>query len=174
MAQIEGSYDVTAEPSRGFDQLPPGNYEAQVVESRVEDISNKSDKGRCLSLTWKVLNGEHKDRQIWQRLSMWAKDMNNVDQVISIAMSNFAAVREATGKKVVKDSEELHFIPCMITVGPQKNNPEYIEVKSVRALQQNHAPGRAAGSPPPSNSSAGSRAGGAQPSGGAPWPRGTR
>lgn len=122
MANISGSYDPNAEAYSSFDPIPNGEYRAVIIESAFEDISKRDNKGRCLNLTWKIETGPYDGRLIWQRLNMWAENMNNLEKVINIAQSQFAAIREATGKLTPQDSDELHHIPCMIKV-VIKNDP---------------------------------------------------
>ena len=113
---LTGSYDEHAEPSGDFSPIPAGTYRARIEEASIEDISKKDNKGRCLKLTWKVETGPHDGRLVWQRLNMWAENMNNLDKVISIANSQFAAIRQAVGKTIVNNTDELLHIPCDIYV----------------------------------------------------------
>lgn len=132
MANIAGSYDENAEVTQ-FDRLPEfRDQRAKIVASEIIDISTKENKGRCLNLTWQVETGPLDGRLFWQRLNMWAENMDNLDKVITIANSQFAAIRHATGKLAPQDTKELHEIPCLVSYGPQKNKPEYDEVKSVK------------------------------------------
>lgn len=134
MANIAGSYDENAEVGQ-FDSVPAGTYRAVIAASEIIDISKNADKGRCLNLTWKVETGPQDGRLFWQRINMWPSDgMNNAAKVQEIANAQFAAVRQATGKMAPQDTDELHGIPCMVTFGPQKNNPDYNEVKSVKPV----------------------------------------
>lgn len=169
MANISGSYDQNAEASADFAPIPNNNYRAKIIESSIEDISKNSNKGRCLKLTWQVETGAYDGRLVWQRLNMWPENMDNMDKVITIANSQFASIRQATGKLTPQDSSELHHIACDIYVGLSKPQPGYNqqnEVKSVKAVsgatgapapQQRQAPAqnqqRAA---PPANSGGGS------------------
>jgi hypothetical protein len=161
MVDLNNQYDPNAEASQ-FDNLPAGTYEAQIVESAKEPISKDKGLGDCLNLCWQVVSGEFEKRLFWQRINLWWEGPEkNPGQVVQIANSQFKAVRDATGVQMPSDSSELHFIPCMVTYGPQKNNPEYSEVKAVKpvggapvrqvAQQQNRAPAqqqRAQGSAP--------------------------
>jgi hypothetical protein len=109
------------------------------------------------------------NRLFWQRINLWWTGSEKTPgKVVQIANQQFAAVREATGQKVINDSEELHFIPCQVTYGKQKNDPNYSEVKSVKAI--GGMPDRQVSSAPPraANQSA-APATGAR----APWPRKT-
>jgi len=116
MANIAGAYDPNAEPSGDFEPIPAGEYRAKIIESDIEDVSRNHNYGRCLKLTWQIETGPYDSRLVWQRLNMWAEGMTNNDKVVSIAQSQFAAIRQATGKLTPQNSEELHHIPCMIRV----------------------------------------------------------
>ncbi|WP_309083754.1 DUF669 domain-containing protein [Chelativorans sp.] len=169
MANIAGSYDPNAEPGGDFEPIPAGEYRAKIIESDVEDISKRENKGRCLRLTWQVETGPYDGRLIWQRLNMWGENMNNIDKVISIAQSQFAAIRQATGKLTPQDSSELHGIACTIRV-KVRQDPGYSpsnEVTSVKPVGgapagQGTAPQQRFTPPPPQTGANGS-------GGSAPW-----
>ena len=172
MAQIGGHYNQDAEPTGEFERLPAGDYRAKIVESEIVDISDTKDIGRCLKLTWQVETGPLDGRLFWQRLNMWFTGPEKTPgKVAEIANQQFAAIRHATGKLAVNDTEELHHIPCMVSYGPQKNNPEYDEVKSVKPIagarpvqQSGPQPSGPPRSTPPASQKANS-------GGSAPWRR---
>lgn len=151
---LTGSYDEHAEPSGDFSPIPAGTYRARIDEASIEDISRRDNKGRCLKLTWKVETGPHDGRLVWQRLNMWAENMTNLDKVISIANSQFAAIRQAVGKTIVNNTDELLHIPCdiYVTIREDAGHAPQNEVKSVKAAgnpvqqaaQQRPAPAPAA------------------------------
>lgn len=169
MANLAGSYDPNAEPGGDFDPIPAGEYVAEIIDSDIEEISRRDNKGRRLKLTWKVAGGDFNGRLVWQRLNMWAENMNNLDMVQSIAQSQFAAVRHATGKVHVQDSNELHHIPCRIRVSVKtdQNYPPSNEVKNVAALEGAPTPAAApaAFKAPPATAAKPAASGG----GSAPW-----
>lgn len=134
MVDIAGHYDENAEVSQ-FDRLPAfTDQRAKIIESAVVAISDKENKGRCLQLTWQLETGAMDGRLFWQKINLWPENMNNIDQVITISNSQFAAIRQATGKLTPRNTEELHHIPCSVSYGPQKKNPDYDEVKSVKPI----------------------------------------
>jgi hypothetical protein len=51
----------------GFDLLPPGEYIAQAIEGRI--APPKTGNGYALTLTWKIIEGEYENRQVWQNIS---------------------------------------------------------------------------------------------------------
>jgi len=167
MADIAGSYDQNAEASADFSPIPTNNYRAKIIESEVEDISKRENKGRCLKLVWQIETGPYDGRLVWQRLNMWPENMNNQDKVVTIANSQFASIRQATGKTAPQDSSELHHIPCEIYVGLSKAQPGFNpqnEVKSVKAVgggqqqapAQRQAPAQQQRTTPPANNGGGS------------------
>lgn len=162
MVDLVQQYDTEAEASN-FDQVPAGTYEAQIIETSREPISKKQDMGDCLSLCWQITSGEHEKRLFWQRLNLWWTHTEaKPGTVVQIANQQFAGVREACGVKVINDSDELCFIPCTVVFGPQKKNPEYNEVKTVKAA--GGAPAKQVGSVPAHQAQAANQAR-------APWPR---
>lgn len=186
MVDIAGYYDESAEPQGDFSPIPAGAYAAEIVESEIEDVSRRSNKGRCLKLTWRVADGEFANRLLWQRLNMWAENMDNLEKVLSIANQQFASIRQATGVMAPKNTEELHFRPCMLRVvvktdpsgqyGPQN------EIKGVAPIEGQGAKAQAspaprsgpAAAPSPSQNGAPANTG-RQPAmaggGSAPWRR---
>jgi hypothetical protein len=53
--------------SSDFDLLPPGEYVAQAIEGRI--APPKTGNGYQLTLVWKITEGEHENRQLWQNIS---------------------------------------------------------------------------------------------------------
>ena len=165
MVDLVQQYDPEAE-SNGFDTLPAGTYTAQIIENTREPISKNDDKGECLSLCWKVTEGPMEGRLFWQRVSLWFSGSEKTPgQVVKIANGQFADIRRATNVLVPNDADELMFIPCSVTYGPQKNDPNYSEVKSVKPV--GGAPVRQVSSVPAHQAAA------ANTQARAPWPRKT-
>lgn len=163
MVNISGGYDQNATANQ---QLAAGEYVAEIIESGIDDVSKKTDMGSCLKFTWKVLEGQQSGQQEWQRLNLYFTG-NNAAKVVQIANSQFAEIRDATGVFAPQDTSELHHIPCLIVVGPQKNNPQYNEIKKVRKLE-----GRSTGASTDHRAIASQ--GASQPNGGSsglPWQR---
>lgn len=134
MVDLVQQYDPDAE-ANSFDDLPAGTYEAEIVESARENISKDKDVGECLNLCWKVISGDLEGRLFWQRLNLWWTGPEKTPgTVVKIANGQFKDLRDATGVQFPNDSAELHNIPCSVTYGPQKNDPNYSEVKSVKPV----------------------------------------
>lgn len=163
MADLGFDFDPSTVPAddRNFDPLPPGQYEAEIVASEVRDT--KSGNGRLLALTWKIVRGPHEGRQIWQNLNI----QHDNAQAQDIGQKQLRGVCDAIGVAAIRDSEDLHFKPAIITVGVQKNDASRNEVKQVKPLP--HATGAAPARVAPAAAAAQARpaAGG----GSAPWRR---
>jgi hypothetical protein len=169
MVDLVQQYDPDAE-ANSFDDLPPGTYEAEIVESGREPISKEQDLGECLNLCWKVISGELEGRLFWQRLNLWwTGNEKTPGQVVKIANGQFKDLRDATGVQFPSDSAELHNIPCLVTYGPQKKNPQYSEVKSVKAAGGTPARQTATGGGQHRQSAPAQQQGRPAASGSAPW-----
>lgn len=106
-----GDFDAnTVEPAATFDPLPPGKYAAAIVDSQWKNT--KSGTGSYLELTFQILEGRFKGRQLWIRLNL----NNPSAQAVKIARSQLSAICRAVGVMRPKDSVELHNLPMTITV----------------------------------------------------------
>jgi hypothetical protein len=95
----------------GFEPLPPGEYIAQAVEASI--APPKTGNGLGLTLVWKVIEGEHEGRQIWQNISFLHPKAGA--QWHGQKMLN--AVIAATGApSPLQSAEPLLFVPCRIGV----------------------------------------------------------
>jgi len=130
MVNIAGSYDQNAQVQT---RVPNGKYKAHIIESTIEPVSKTSENGDSLVLTWSIVEGENTGRIFFQRLNLYFRG-NNARKVVEIANSQFAEVRKATGCIIVNDSNEMHNRPCWITIGDQRNKPEYQEIKRVEPI----------------------------------------
>lgn len=116
MVDVRNFYDATDEPLEEFQPLPVGEYLAAIEDSVFKDTKN--GQGKYLHLTWVIVSGEFKGRKIFSRLNL--KNPNT--QAVQIARREFASIREATGILEPTDSQQLHGIPCQITVACEKSD----------------------------------------------------
>lgn len=135
MVNIAGYNAADHEPSGEFERIPEGRYHAEIVNSEEKGIGENGGSGVKLSLTWKIITGPLEGRLIWQDiLHGYNVQGEKGDKTRDIAARQLSAVCHAVGKLAPKDTEELHHIPCEVSYGPQKKNPQYDEVKGVKAL----------------------------------------
>lgn len=114
MADLKGFDATKVEPSAGREPLPAGKYLAAVTHSEMRPT--KAGTGRYLQLTFTVLEGPFKGRQLWARLNL----INSNPQAAEIAMAELSAVCRAVGVLAPNDSAELHDLPLVVTVACRK------------------------------------------------------
>ncbi len=77
---------------------------------------NKANTGRFLELRFTIIEGEHKNRQLWARLNL--ENPNEI--AMKIAQAELSALCRAVGVMTPNDSVELHNLPLVIRVRCKK------------------------------------------------------
>lgn len=148
-------FDYNAEdhkPLDSFEPVPPDKYEAMIVDSEVKP-TNAGD-GELLVLRWRIISGDYENRLVFDRVNL--KNPNN--EAVAIGQRQLSSICRALGKLRIKDSAELHEIPCIINVkikaaGPDKKGvfrEAQNEIKGYEPIdsgQQQAAPAPAAAAP---------------------------
>jgi|GEM_PF-4773484 len=93
--------------------IPQGEYIAQIVETKICNIGEDESKGRALNLIWQILDGDYKQRLIWQRLCLWAQG-NGCSLAMESANRKFKEIREAARMPNLCDFSELIHTACKI------------------------------------------------------------
>ena len=114
MANLNGFNANEVEPTTSFDPLPAGKYLAAITASEMKPT--KSGNGSYLEMELTILEGEYKDRKVWDRLCLTHPN----PQTVKIARGNLSALCRAVGMMQPKDSVELHNLPLVITVKVKK------------------------------------------------------
>ena len=133
MANLRGFDASQVEPSTTFDPIPAGKYLAAIIESPMKPT--KSGKGQYLELTFQILEGEFKGRQVWARLNL---DNPNA-QTVKIARGDLSAICRAVGVMAPNDSTELHNLPLVITVRCKKRQDTGEITNEVRGFAKREA-----------------------------------
>lgn len=137
MAQLIQPFNAQQfDPTQGVGGLPIGRHPVVIDSSEVK--ANSKNDGGYLQLNLKVIDGPQQGTMGAYRLNLY----NANQQAVEIAHRQFSAVCHVTGVYNVQDSGQLHNIPFVIEVGPQKNDPQYTEVKKVFDINGNE-PGQA-------------------------------
>ena len=120
MTDILAGFNATNfEPRKEYDLIPEGWYLAQIDAS--ETKPTKAGTGHYLELTFVLLDGEHKERRVWDRLNL-----DNPNQTaVAIAQESLSAICHAVGVLTPKNPEELHDRPMQIKVGVQPAKGSY-------------------------------------------------
>ena len=114
MANLNGFNAHDVEPSSSFDPLPAAKYLAAITGTEMKPT--KDGTGSYLNLEFTILEGQFKDRKVWDRLCLNHPNA----QTVKIARGNLSAVCRAVGVMQPRDSVELHNIPLLITVKLKK------------------------------------------------------
>ena len=134
----KGFNAATVEPSKEYEPVPAGLYKAIITSSSVE--AAKSGNGHNLLLTFKIVDGPHKNREIWDRLSV----QNSNEMTQQIARGHFSAICHAVGQIECTTTEQLHSKPLIIKIAvkPHWNDKDRLvnEVKAYMALQKSAIP----------------------------------
>ncbi|MFO0906803.1 MAG: DUF669 domain-containing protein [Isosphaeraceae bacterium] len=135
MAFLGNEFDASqVEPSKPREVIPPNWYTAIVDASDVkptkkaqedEQYGGPAANDKLLALTFRVVEGDHKDALIFTNLNI----VNVNPQAQEIAQRDLSALCHAVGKLKIKDSSELHNKPLRIKVDVEKKegfNPRNI------------------------------------------------
>jgi hypothetical protein len=114
MANLDGFNAHEVEPNTAFEPIPAGKYLAAIIAS--ETKQTKSGGGSYLELTFSILDGEYKGRQLWSRLNL----RNSNATAVKIARGDLSAICRAINVMQPKDSVDLHNLPLVINVKLKK------------------------------------------------------
>jgi hypothetical protein len=144
MADLCGFDANQVEPATGFEPIPAGRYPALITESEMKP--NKAGTGSYLQLTFQVLEGPHKNRQLWARLNL---DNPNATAV-QIARAELSAICRAVGVMAPKDSVDLHNLPLVVHVKCKKRDDTGEITNEIKGYSKKESP-PAAGAQPAAN-----------------------
>lgn len=137
MAQLIQAFNAQQfDPTQGVGGLPIGKHPVVVDSSEVKP--NKENNGGYLQLNLKIIDGPQTGTVGAYRLNLYHSNQ----QTVEIAHRQLSAVCHVTGVFMLQDSAQLHNIPFIAEVGPQKNDAQYTEVKKVFDINGNE-PGKA-------------------------------
>lgn len=120
-------FDATkVEPQTDFAPLPTGNYTVIITESDMKPT--KTGAGQYLQLTYQVVDGDYKNRLLFDRLNL----INNNETAVQIAQKALSAICRAVNVMHPKDSAELHNKPFQVKVGIRPASGEYGESNSIK------------------------------------------
>jgi len=110
MADLRGFDANKVEPSVPMEAIPAGKYLAMVTASEMKP--NKAGMGQFLELVFTIIEGEHKNRQTWERLNLSHPN----EMTVRLASASLSALCRAVGIMTPNDSCELHDLPLVLKV----------------------------------------------------------
>jgi len=116
MASLTNCYAPDDDLNLSFEPLPAGKYLCVITNSEMKPTKNGA--GEYLQVELEVIDGPHKGRKVWDRLTL--KHPNEL--TVRIARGTLAQIRQATGVMNPRDSVELHNLPLVASVGLKKRS----------------------------------------------------
>jgi hypothetical protein len=112
---LEEAFNPEKEEGTSFDLVPPGTYLAEIEDAKV--VTTKNGNGQMVKLRWKITEGEHENRVLWQQLII----QHTSADAQKFGRRKFKDLCVALNiTDPVNDLEVLHFKPCRIMVGIEK------------------------------------------------------
>lgn len=125
-----GNYDTTdVPPQEDFVPVPPGDYVVHITGS--EMVQTKAGTGEMLKLELEIIEGPSAGRKLFDRLNL----VNPNQQAVDIAMRQLSALKHATNRLQVQNSEELHGIPMIAVVKVDPPRGEYGASNSIKTYK---------------------------------------
>lgn len=130
MAQLINQFNpMQYDPTQGVGSLPIGKHPVIIETDEVK--ANKANDGGYLQFNLRIIDGPHTGTTGAYRLNLYHSNQ----QTVEIAHRQLSAICHVTGVFQLgaggNDTSVLHNIPFIIEVGPQKNDPQYTEIKKV-------------------------------------------
>lgn len=149
--ELNGFNANNVAPAESREPIPAGWYKCVIAAS--EEKPTKAQTGSYLQLEIQVIEGEHADRKVWDRLNL-----NNPNSTaVEIAQRTLSSICRAVGVMTPRESSDLHDKPFMVKIAVKpadgaysaSNEPkEYAAADNVQAAPA-AAPAAAGGSTPP-------------------------
>ena len=133
MANLGGFDAREVEPQVGFEPIPADKYLAVVTASQMKET--KAGDGHYLELTFQVIEGEYKGRNLWARLNL----DNANETAVKIARAELSAVCRAVGEMTPKDSHELHDLPLVVSVKLKKRDDTGEMTNEIKGYEKKEA-----------------------------------
>ena len=147
MAQL--NFNAAEIDTTSRDAIPSGTYEAVVTDSEMK--ATKNGLGMGINLTFEIVSeGPAKGRKVF----VWINYEHPKAEAQRIGREELASLCKAVGVDNLTDTNQLHNLPLMVTVGVDRNDPTRNVVKkyAAKAAQQTPAaqtaPAAASGTPP--------------------------
>ena len=131
MAQTEGTMLVVPNFDQVQDRVGEGIYKARVTDSKVDQWKGKDGKPNTTIIIWTLETfGEEEDKNNGRKIF----HRTPIEGGGAFRLQDF--YRAATGMDCAGqfDRTSLHGCEVELTIVPQKDKPEYSEVKSVRPI----------------------------------------
>lgn len=123
--------DIDESKSGSFDPLPVGSYIVEIISTETRD--NNAGTGNYLSVTYEVIDGDHKGRRVWENLTL----SHPTQTAVEIGRAKLKRLIKTLGFTGINDSSEMHGhqLNLKLTQKPRKDTKEIQnEVKGYEPL----------------------------------------
>ena len=146
MAQL--NFNAAEIDTTSRDAIPSGTYEAVITDSEMK--ATKNGLGMGINLTFEIISdGPAKGRKVF----VWINYEHPKVEAQRIGREELASLCKAVGVSNLTDTNQLHNLPLLITVGLDKNDStrnvvKKYAAKSAPAAQPAQRPAAATGAAP--------------------------
>ena len=124
------SFDAsTVAPQAPTGPIPAGVYLAHCIESDVGPL--KSGNGTGLKMTFEILDGQYKNRKVWENLNI----QHTSEETQRIAQSQLSALCHAVNVIKLEDTAALHFKPVKIKVTVREAQGQYQASNNIKGYE---------------------------------------
>lgn len=127
MAQLPSVFRAEDNRGSGYEVLPAGWYQVEIIKSALKPTKDKN--GKYLAFTFRVVDGEFEKRNLFTNVNV----VNNSDVAVAIGKETLAAMMDACEVEETDDTDDLHNIPMyakVIIKAAQGDWPEKNEIKT--------------------------------------------
>lgn len=151
------NFNASAIDTTSHDPIPSGTYEAVITGSEIKPT--KAGNGTGINITFEIISESARGRKVWE----WINYQHPNQEAQRIGQQTLATICKAVGVAQLNETEQLHNIPLMITVGIDKNDATRNVIRGYAA--------KAGAQAAPAAAPAATPATGAAATGAAPWAR---
>jgi Protein of unknown function (DUF669) len=131
--QLDQAFDVEKEEGSSFDVLPPGKYNADLMQAEVVQL--KSGRGQAVSIRWCVYDGEHEGRWLFDNVIV----QHDSPEAMKFGRRKFKDIATACGITApITDVEVLVGKRAALVVGIEKDKagefPDKNRIRRVMAF----------------------------------------
>ena len=125
------SFNPVEQEGSNFGLIPAGDYAAQIIEAVISQP--KSGDGQMLVLTWKITEGDHENRLLWQPLCYQHSNQQTQD----IARRTLKDICVALGvTEQVRDPEVFKFKPARVRISIESDkNGQFDDQNRIKRVQ---------------------------------------
>ena len=138
------SFNAQDVPESRYEPIPPGPYRVAAVSSSLKQ--NKKGNGSYVEFALQVLDGPHKNRQLFARFT---HEHSESEKAVEIGRRQLASLCLACGRPHIERTEDLHDIPIEVDVTVEQNSSfgSFNEAKRFRAAGAAQGSGSGSSSP---------------------------